>query len=76
MIYRVDLSGYLYVEADDEYDAREVAEDLLDPNGFDLKPTAVTEVVSEEDVPLEWASAIPFGGKGDKTIRERLKGTP
>ena len=75
-VYAVDVSVHMYVLAEDEQEAENVATASLRYEVESAQAYA-TEVSTVEAVDPEWRDALPYSevpadGQGDRTVRELL----
>jgi hypothetical protein len=74
-IWEVEASGTMYVTADDDMEATDIAEQALRDNRWDCGiEFDATECTSIDHVDHDWRDAIPFGGAdGDeRTVDQRF----
>ena len=75
ILYRVDIEVTIYVLADDDDEAAYLAKDNVAEEVFMQSPL-VKEVRRGDRIDPNWGDAYPWGGQGDKTVRELLDEIP
>jgi hypothetical protein len=73
-LYRVEVSFVMFVLAEDDYRARDLARQYANDESPD--EAFATQVLDPSHIDPEWRNALPYGGTDDKTCVQILTPEP